>query len=137
MKQCIKCELTFPESKFYKQARNKDGLNNYCKKCKNEFNRKDPKNKGRMLEFRHGITYAEYEAQLVFQKFRCAICNTHQSRLERTLAVDHEHERGFIRGLVCNNCNYNIGKFEVDFLRKDYPTYEAIRDYLLTEGVWE
>lgn len=43
---------------------------------------------------------------------KCAICNLHQAELSLTLAVDHCHKTGKIRGLLCVNCNQGIGKFK-------------------------
>lgn len=46
------------------------------------------------------------------QQGKCGICNKHQSELDRTLAVDHCHNTGRIRGLLCSNCNLGLGHFK-------------------------
>ena len=65
------------------------------------------------------FTYEEYEALLVKQEYRCGICKTHTSELPKSLAVDHDHETGEIRGLLCMNCNLGIGKLRdsIDLLK--------------------
>lgn len=50
-----------------------------------------------------------------FQQRRCAICG-HKDNLQ----IDHCHESGFIRGLLCQPCNIGEGK-------SDHPTYIAYR----------
>lgn len=60
------------------------------------------------------ITHAEYEAMLVQQEYRCAICGVHASELDRALCVDHDHKTGQVRGLLCNNCNRSIGLLQDD-----------------------
>jgi hypothetical protein len=76
---------------------------------------------------RHGIelTHEHYEALLVQQAYCCAICGVHASELPKALAVDHNHETGKVRGLLCDNCNKAIG------LLKDEPLLlEAAAKYL-------
>ena len=73
------------------------------------------KNKDKIKEYawkRAGIniTQKEYEGLLVEQNYSCAICDKHQSVLNKTLAVDHDHETGEIRGLLCWECNTALGK---------------------------
>ena len=55
------------------------------------------------------ITLEQYDKILVKQNFKCAICNKHMSEFKRALAVDHDHETGKIRGLLCRNCNAILG----------------------------
>jgi len=43
------------------------------------------------------------------QKGCCAICSKHQTTLKRSLAVDHCHATGKVRGLLCQKCNSLIG----------------------------
>lgn len=59
-----------------------------------------------VLKRKYGITMDEYNAMLESQNGRCAIC--HQEKSE-TLAVDHDHKTGKVRGLLCSHCNQVIG----------------------------
>lgn len=58
---------------------------------------------------KYGITVEEYDRIYELQGGRCAICGTHQSELKKSLAVDHNHNTGEVRGLLCDNCNKGIG----------------------------
>ena len=55
------------------------------------------------------FTLKDYARHFELQNGRCklATCNKHQSELEKALAVDHDHETGFFRGLLCDICNYH------------------------------
>ena len=44
------------------------------------------------------------------QEGRCGCCGTHQSEQKRSMAVDHCHETGDVRGLLCGSCNLALGK---------------------------
>ena len=60
----------------------------------------------------YGITPAQYEQTLSDQGGVCAVCGrvpNGSSRMEKTLLIDHDHETGKIRGLLCNNCNSGMG----------------------------
>ncbi len=62
---------------------------------------------------KYGITIDEYDELLVKQAGVCAICGQHETRKIKgkliSLAVDHDHETGKIRGLLCAECNMAIG----------------------------
>jgi hypothetical protein len=62
---------------------------------------------------KYGISVAEYDALLAKQGGICAICSRTCST-GRRLSVDHEHDSGRIRGLLCNSCNRAIGLFGDD-----------------------
>ena len=64
----------------------------------------------RALKREYGITPAEYNEKLEEQDGVCAICNQPQI-LNRRLSVDHEHETGKVRGLLCLNCNSALALF--------------------------
>lgn len=53
----------------------------------------------------------DYEFLFISQNGKCAICGTHQDTMERRLSVDHNHETGEVRGLLCSSCNLGLGAF--------------------------
>jgi len=59
---------------------------------------------------KYGMTIPEYEALLLKQAGVCAICGGCDKA--KRLAIDHDHETGAIRGLLCFDCNTGIGKFQ-------------------------
>ena len=82
-----------------------------------------------MLVYRFGITLEDYNNMFNIQKGCCAVCGKHQSELNRILAVDHDHDTGKVRGLLCMSCNTSIGKLGdsiesiekvLSYLKKDY-----------------
>lgn len=42
---------------------------------------------------------------------RCAICDEIRAEDKKRLAIDHCHETGYIRGLLCHRCNLGLGSF--------------------------
>lgn len=54
----------------------------------------------------YGLEKSEYDFLLKSQNGKCAIC---QKLSKKTWHVDHDHETGFVRGFLCNPCNYMIG----------------------------
>jgi hypothetical protein len=76
----------------------------------------DPRNRARNRAAslrRYGITPEQYDALLEAQDGRCAICGETPSGRQAAgrLHVDHCHETGRIRGLLCVRCNPGIGHF--------------------------
>lgn len=69
---------------------------------------------------KYGITLDQYEEMLEAQDGHCAICPaTTPGRANRKyLYVDHDHETGKVRGLLCGNCNDGLGRFidDIDLL---------------------
>ena len=61
------------------------------------------------------ISYDEYYKLLESQDFKCAICVNPETSLRhsnKNLSIDHCHETGKIRGLLCTNCNLSLGGFK-------------------------
>lgn len=79
------------------------------------------------LQRTYGITIEDFDAMLSKQDGTCAICDgrNSDSARNRRMTVDHDHETGKVRGLLCFTCNTSIGKLG--------DTYEALQkaaDYL-------
>ncbi|MGF1428744.1 endonuclease VII domain-containing protein [Kitasatospora sp. LaBMicrA B282] len=119
-KRCAKCEHIKPHAEWDRNRRASDGLSAYCKACRKIDNRR------RHFEKNYGMTEADLQAMLDTQAGRCPIC------LDRPAEhVDHDHETGRVRGILCFACNAALGQM------RDRP--DALRraaDYL--EGiVWK
>lgn len=54
---------------------------------------------------RYGLTPDQYRAL----GNNCSICGVEQGESDRRLSVDHCHETGVVRGLLCRMCNLGIG----------------------------
>jgi hypothetical protein len=58
------------------------------------------------------IRFDEYKQLYEEQKGCCAVCGVHESNFKRKLHVDHDHQTGQVRGLLCTQCNPGIGYFQ-------------------------
>lgn len=68
-------------------------------------------NHGRHVQ-KYGITAEQYDALYEAQGGVCAICRRANGKTKR-LAVDHDHETGEVRGLLCGPDNLMIGRLRV------------------------
>ena len=65
----------------------------------------------------YGMTKEQYESLLIQQGGVCAVCGKGprgNSRNGLSLVVDHNHQTGAVRGLLCSVCNKVLGLFEED-----------------------
>ena len=62
----------------------------------------------------YGLTLEEYDAMVLAQGGRCAVCGKkpRSTKIARSLYVDHNHATGQRRGLVCHRCNLGLGWIE-------------------------
>lgn len=61
---------------------------------------------------KHGISHVEYDRMLDLQGGVCAICKSNKSGSRwESFNIDHDHETGQIRGLLCSSCNMGLGMF--------------------------
>ncbi len=103
-------------------------------KCKSCF-RKTPayrNQRNRYLKDKYGITVYEYERLLRWNHGKCWICSGGSGV---SLAVDHNHKNGKIRGLLCKRCNGILARMKdnaaalqvaVNYLDSDGSTVSAI-----------
>lgn len=70
------------------------------------------------LKREYGITLEDYNKMLEDQNGVCSICKKSETSIHektnklRNLAVDHCHETGKVRGLLCSKCNRGLGYFK-------------------------
>ena len=65
------------------------------------------------------FTHDDYDIMFAFQDGSCAICQKHQSECRFALCVDHDHDSGTARGLLCRACNTRLAVLEdKDFVEK-------------------
>lgn len=114
MKVCNRCGKEKKKDEFSTQPQNKDGLRGECRVCKNKYNRSymtKEKRKHASLMHSFGISLLTYNKLKEKQNYCCKICGIHESKLRCDLVVDHCHNSGKIRGLLCESCNLGLGKF--------------------------
>ena len=90
-------------------VRNKDKIRNY--KLKHKFK----------------ISSDDYDKMSSEQDDKCFICSKTSSENKKRLAIDHNHETGVVRKLLCNDCNALLG-----FCKEDVGILQKSIDYLNT-----
>lgn len=99
----------------YRDTQNRWSAKNREKKreCARNWTKRNPdKIKNTYLLREYGISLEEYNILYDEQNGLCAICEREQ--LGKSLAVDHCHNSGEIRGLLCEDCNRALGMFRDD-----------------------
>jgi hypothetical protein len=119
MKRCADCKELKPYSDFPPSKKAKDGCHSYCKECNNRRSRESVKRlsgstRHYHLKRRCGIGADDFDRVVAEQAGVCAICGRRDPG-----HVDHDHETGEVRGILCFNCNGGLGQFrdDVDALR--------------------
>ena len=90
--------------------------------------------RGTNLRLKYGIEPTDFEQMFLEQEGRCPLCfvemvtgdtRQYSGNGARRACVDHDHETGKIRGILCNRCNRSIG-----LLRDDPAILRRAADYL-------
>lgn len=106
MKTCVQCQTEHPLDNFERAAQNKDGLVGKCRPCMRAYRSQWQKtNRHRIRLQTYGLTPPQYEQLWNEQGGLCAICKT----VEPT-NIDHCHQTGLVRGLLCGLCNRMLGQ---------------------------
>lgn len=135
---CTTCN-TFKDASQFKLERDKRAykgiaMRSKCRPCDETRKYK------RFIAKTYDITYDVYEKMLDDQDGKCKICKSRiSSNRTSRLFVDHCHDSGKVRGLLCSSCNHALGLF------KDSPTIlksalkylEAGEDYRPSSNVNE
>ena len=122
MPHCRTCGESKPDTDFYRWKSGQ--LRPDCKRCVNKATRRwqaaNPvafqrsQRKSRLKPY--GISTVDYRRMGENQGWRCAICGTDDpgngnGGRRTSWAVDHDHQTGAVRALLCNNCNTGLGQF--------------------------
>jgi len=83
----------------------------------------------RYLLKKYNMGLDTYKEMLSEQNGLCAICHK-RPRVDTLLVVDHNHDTGSVRGLLCSPCNVGLGCFRDD----EHSLLRAIK-YLMTHEV--
>jgi hypothetical protein len=139
-KRCPHCKETKPLSDFWLNRSTKDGYQNRCKIChapssNSTYIKMGARN--RNLWVRYKLKKEDYDAILLGQDSKCAICKTDTAgKNPQGWNVDHDHKccvgektcGNCIRGLLCPGCNTRLGILESASGRK---WLENVRNYLI------
>lgn len=112
-KHCTKCHKYKLLEDFGLNSKMKDGRASECLTCRNKRETAvlTPATFRRWaLRKRYGLTPEEYDELLGRQNRVCAICGNPEAN--RNMAVDHDHETGKVRGILCGPCNRKLGVLE-------------------------
>jgi len=114
--RCQFCDKIQNEDRFYKSRTSRRGRGGRCKSCYHKMH----------LEKTYGVTSEDYNKMLEKQGGTCAnkACNYGLDE-DHNLCVDHCHETGMVRGLLCNWCNTAEG-----FLKSDTEIAQGLVDYM-------
>lgn len=152
-KICSHCGASKLRSDFHNDNAKHDGKRNNCKQCvrirmqdhrlanidvyrARERASKKKYNRGTLLLTKYGLSPEEYRRMEKEQKGLCFLCNQLPDST-RSLAVDHDHETGKVRRLLCNRCNTAIGSLQhspallrkaAEYLETDHGT-GSCRDF--------
>ena len=130
MKKCTCCGQYKREIDFKKDSRTKTGLASICKKCaavksklfyKENTPEYDAVKRREKIVKVYGLTLDDYDEMYEQQEGRCKICGIEEKYVSKQrFHIDHCHETGRVRGLLCSKCNKGLGLFKdnANFLRE-------------------
>lgn len=127
-RKCVECGAM-----FHPKTLKANSLGLCSRACKEMARKKSGAARAGHLLRKYGITTEDYDRMLAEQGGGCAVCGatpTEQKAKYRTfLHVDHCHDTGAVRGLLCGEHNLLIGRFNDDpaLLRKAADYIERLR----------
>ena len=123
MKKCSGCGITLPLTEFHRDLARRDQRQRTCKACARKAlverrAKMDPATRltyDRRANLSRSIrkvemTEAAYSMTLKSQGGRCAVSGCAMANGTTRLRIDHDHETGKVRGLICNSHNLGLGK---------------------------
>lgn len=122
---CKECRRLERFNRDYQQEyqRGKERIKKTVKKWREENPDKHSKQRQKEVLVKYGLSLEDYQNLKRAQDCKCAICR--KTPKNHNLAIDHCHNTGKIRGLLCRTCNSAIG-----FLKDDPILVRRALDYL-------
>jgi hypothetical protein len=110
LKLCRKCQQYKLPSDFAPNKRASDRLHSWCRTCHLQYSKV---HSHKTRDRRYSLTAGEWQAMHDAQSGKCAICAgpiaIRRTRIGEVACVDHDHDTGLVRGLLCTNCNGLLG----------------------------
>ncbi|WP_306820111.1 endonuclease VII domain-containing protein [Streptomyces sp. DSM 40750] len=129
-KLCQGCGEIKPHSEWHRKGSSPDGLASRCRACRAIDNRA-----GHLMR-KYGLTPAELDELIAEQQGICCICLAAPAE-----HVDHCHNTGRVRGVLCFSCNAALGQFKdrPDVIRRaaTYVEGNAWKPTLVAPGVYQ
>lgn len=115
-RDCTLCGEWKTFEQFHKHGRGLMGRHSQCKACHNRMKRErraqrplaPEAKRAQLLKARYGLTTDDFDAMFASQDGRCAIC----LKVPARPCVDHNHETGQVRGILCHFCNIRLPAVE-------------------------
>jgi Recombination endonuclease VII len=83
-------------------------------------------NRGKRREYKYGVSQEAFDAILQTQNFRCAACKSDLRAIRsKHVHLDHCHDTGRIRGVLCHSCNMALG-----LMKEDSSRLKALAAYI-------
>lgn len=79
------------------------------------------------LRYLYGLDLDAYIEMVLAQEGRCGSCGvymTYKTRANTQCTVDHDHQTGKVRSLLCSECNKKLGFIES-------PDFDRLQRYLV------
>lgn len=106
MKICKSCGRLLPDTEFTK----KQSICKYCRRTKRMYQN-------------YEITDEQYIQMWKDQKGKCKLCG--KELKDKYLDIDHDHQTGRVRGLLCRGCNLML-----DEMFEKNVKEEQLKEYL-------
>jgi len=97
--RCNACGEEKDSSEFYARKSTPRGFRYECKICENH----------RRNVNRYGITKEDFKKLYEQQEGACAVCGKFLEYNGLDTHIDHDHDTGKVRGILCSNCNTALG----------------------------
>lgn len=110
---CSGCLQRLPVSKFHLRGGGRTDYQRTCKACSAKRNADYRKaNPHYFTENKFRLKPGTLLQMLATQNNKCAICGVDQTEVTNRLALDHNHETGVVRAMLCLHCNSLLGYAE-------------------------